>query len=138
MTTILVTASAPDRATALGVMAALGIAEITEDGQFTPIVDVQIAEVPGDEGATRSLWNFWYYGGSAEALMKPAPEGGWQPEHDLFDRTYLLEMVDARTGVAMEWDMTVGADGEPPGPETPNGVRLYDPAHISSASLFKQ
>ena len=70
--------------------------------------------------------------------MKEAPEGGWPPEADLFERTNLLDMIDARTGIAMEWAAFVGTDGEPPGYETPTGVRLYDPALIASHNLVKQ
>lgn len=135
MTQILVTASAPDRVTALVTMAALGIADVSS-GSPLPLVEVIIGEVSHD--GARSLWNFWYYGDSAENLLKSAPEGGWLPEHDLFDRTYILEMVDGRTGIAMEWAPIVGVDGEPPGFETPNGVRLYDPSLIASPNLEKQ
>ena len=132
---ILVNASAPNRSTALATMAALGIADVSS-GDPVPLVNVTIAEVP--HGGTRSLWNFWYHGESAEALTPPEPEGGWLPEHDLFDRTHLLDMIDARTGIAMEWAAFVGTDGEPPGYETPTGVRLYDPALIASPNLVKQ
>ena len=135
MTEILVNASAPDRASALAMMAALKIADVSS-GEPVPLVQVHIAEVP--HAGSRSLWNFWYYGDSAAALLKPTPEGGWQPEHDLFDRTHLLDMIDARTGIAMEWAAFVGTDGEPPGYETPTGVRLYDPALIASPNLVKQ
>jgi hypothetical protein len=132
---ILVNASAPSREIALATMAALGIADVSS-GEPVPLVQVHIAEVPHD--GTRSLWNFWYHSTSAETLTKPTPEGGWPPEADLFERTYLLEMVDQRTGIAMEWAAFVGTDGEPPGYETPSGVRLYDPALIASPNLVKQ
>ena len=132
---ILVNASASDRATALATMAALGIADVTS-GEPVPLVQVHIAEVP--HSGTRSLWNFWYHSASAETLSKPMPEGGWPPEADLFERTHLLDMIDARTGIAMEWAAFVGTDGEPPGYETPSGVRLYDPSLISSPNLVKQ
>lgn len=135
MTEILVNASAPDRVTALVTMTALGIADVSS-GEPVPLVNVHIAEVP--HAGTRSLWNFWYHGASAEALLKPEPEGGWPPEADLFDRTHLLDMIDQRTGIAMEWAAFVGVDGEPPGYETPSGVRLYDPALIASPNLVKQ
>ena len=62
---ILVNASAPDKATALATMAALGIADVSS-GEPVPLVQVHIAEVPHD--GTRSLWNFWYHSESAEAL----------------------------------------------------------------------
>lgn len=132
---ILVNASAPSREAALAMMATLGIADVSS-GSPLPLVEVTIGEV--SHNGTRSLWNFWYYGGSAEALMRPEPDGGWQPSDGLFERTALLDMVDQRTGIAMEWVAFLGTDGEPPGYETPNGVRLYDPALIASASLEKQ
>lgn len=135
MTEILVNASAPTREIALATMSALGIADVTS-GEPVPLVQVHIAEVPHE--GTRSLWNFWYHSESAEALMQPTPEGGWPPEADLFERTNLLDMIDARTGIAMEWAAFVGTDGEPPGYETPTGVRLYDPAFIASPNLVKQ
>ena len=50
----------------------------------------------------------------------------------------LLEMIDARAGIAMEWAAFVGTDGEPPGYEAPSGVRLYDPSLISSPNIVKQ
>lgn len=136
---ILVNASAPDRATALATMAALGIADVSS-GEPVPLVDVTIRPVPAKPGQTltRSLWNFWYHTSSAETLTKPTPEGGWPPEADLFERTYLLEMIDQSTGIAMEWAAFVGTDGEPPGYETPTGVRLYDPSLIASPNLVKQ
>jgi hypothetical protein len=135
MTEILVNASAPNRAIALATMAALGIADVSS-GEPVPLVHVHIAEVP--HSGTRSLWNFWYHSSSADTLTKPTPEGGWPPEADLFERTNLLDMIDARTGIAMEWAAFVGTDGEPPGYETPTGVRLYDPALIASPNLVKQ
>jgi len=132
---ILVNASAPSREIALATMAALGIADVSS-GEPVPLVQVTIAEVP--HSGTRSLWNFWYHSESAAALMKEAPPDGWPPEADLFERTHLLDMIDARTGIAMEWAAFVGTDGEPPGYETPSGVRLYDPALIASPNLVKQ
>ena len=132
---ILVNASTPNRATALTMMAALGIADVSS-GDPVPLVQVHIAEVPHE--GSRSLWNFWYYGDSAQALLRPEPEGGWQESDGLFERTAILDMVDYRTGIAMEWAAFVGVDGEPPGYETPNGVRLYDPALIASPNLVKQ
>ena len=105
-------------------------------GEPVPLVQVHIAEVPHE--GTRSLWNFWYHSASAEALIKDPPPDGWPPEADLFERTHLLEMIDARTGIAMEWAAFLGTDGEPPGYETPSGVRLYDPSLIASPNLVKQ
>ena len=132
---ILVNASAPSREIALATMAALGIADVSS-GEPVPLVAVHIFEVP--HSGTRSLWNFWYYGDSAQALLRPEPAEGWQPEDGLFERTAILDMVDQRTGVAMQWAAFLGPDGEPAGYETPNGVRLYDPADVASPNLVKQ
>lgn len=143
---ILVNASAPDRATALAMMAALQIADVSS-GEPVPLVSVQIYEVPEltklDENGeplppgTRSKWNFLYYGESAEALLKPGTS--WRyPDHGLFENTAILDMVDSRTGIAMEWAPFLGPDGEPEGYEAPNGVRLYDPADVATPNLVKQ
>lgn len=182
MTEILVNASAPDRATALAMIVALGIAEITQEqvetvpgywtwqgpddegnidlrfgqelpegyegtwhdpydivhpgGQIFPLMQVHIGEVP--HSGTRSLWNFWYYGETAAALFKPYPEEGWYDGADIFEKTTILDMIDLRTGMPMQWAPFLGPDGEPPGYETPNGIRLYDPSLISSSNLVKQ
>jgi len=181
MSEIFVTAAAPTRFAALAMMAALGVAKITEPrteyapgfwqwtvgegedayqehgpvlpegvtgewfeettthypgGEIIPLVQVTIAEAPAPEGVNKSLWNFWYYGDSAEALSKPEPEGGWQPEHGLFERTYLLELIDQRTGIAPQW-VALSGDRIPPGYEMPDGCRLYDPELIASLMLVK-
>lgn len=135
MSDIFVTAAAPTRDAAIAMMIALGIAEI-RDGAFVPIVQVTIAEAPAPAGVTKSLWNFWYHSESAEALKRPEPEGGWQPEHGLFERTYLLELIDQRTGIAPQW-VALSGDRIPPGYEMPDGCRLYDPELIASLMLVK-
>lgn len=151
MSEIFVTAAAPTREAALAMMAALGIADVSS-GNPVPLVQVTIAEVPpiiatpavlDEQGnvitpatyKSKSFWNFWYYGESAQAIMKPEPEGGWQPNHSLFDRTYLLEMIDQRTGIAPQWTALNG--DTPPGYEMPDGCRLYDPAQIATPALVK-
>jgi len=133
MTEIFVTAAAPTREAALAMMEALGVADVSS-GNPVPIVQVTIAEAPAPEGVTKSLWNFWYYGDSAEALRKPEPEGGWPDGAGLFERTNLLEMIDARTGIAPQW-VALSNDVTPPGYEMPDGCRLYDPALIATKQL---
>ena len=152
MSEIFVTAAAPDRAKALAMMAALGVADVSS-GEPVPIVQVTIAETPPivaapavlDESGDvltpatykpRSFWNFWYYGDSAEALKKPEPEGGWLPGQWLFERTNLLEMIDQRTGISPQW-VALNGDQVPPGYEMPDGCRLYDPAQIATPALVK-
>ena len=151
MSEIFVTAAAPTREAALAMMAALGVADVSS-GEPRPLVQVIIAEVPPiiatpavlDENGNeitpatyknRSFWNFWYHSDSAAALMKPEPEGGWQPEHGLFERTYLLEMIDQRTGIVPQWTALSG--DTPPGYEMPDGCRLYDPSLIATPALVK-
>lgn len=139
MREILVTASAPSREAALAMMATLGIARVTDEypgGYIVPLVQVHIGEVPGKEGRDVSLWNFWYYGETAAALMKPEPVEGWGQYDGLFEKTYLLEMIDARTGIAMQW-AALSADPVPPGYETPDGCRLYSPDLIATPELVK-
>ena len=143
---ILINASAPTREAALIMMEALGIAEITKEqveddiiipgGVIIPLVNVHIAEVP--HSGSRSLWNFWYYGDTAQAMLKPEPEEGWYDGADIFEKTTILDVIDVRTGISMEWKPFLGPDGEPPGYETSSGIRLYDPTLISSPNLYKQ
>lgn len=133
MSEIFVTAAAPTREAALAMMAALGVADVSS-GEPVPLVQVTIAEAPAPEGVTKSLWNFWYYGDAAQALMKPEPEGGWPPESGLFDRTILLDMIDQRTGIAPQW-AALSTDVVPPGYQMPDGCRLYDPDLIATKQL---
>lgn len=150
---ILIPAAAPTRAQALAMMAALGIAEIV-DGEPRAIVSVIIAEVPAildtpavlDDGGNvvtpatylpQSHWNFWYHGESAEALSLPEPDGGWTDAYGLFERTNILDKIDALTGIKMHW-VAINGDPIPPGYQTPDGCRLYDPRMIATPSLVKQ
>jgi hypothetical protein len=73
-------------------------------------------------------WNMRFYGTSEATLRKPTPDGGWQPEHDLFDRTYINELVAGRTGLIPNWTASA-EDPIPPGYEA-GGCRAFDPALI--------
>jgi hypothetical protein len=94
------------------------------------IVDGEEQLVPGHH------FNLRFYGGSEVTLTKPTPEGGWLPEHDLFDKTSILELVGYRTGSPPNW---IALDGPiPPGyriddPLSPyDAVRAFDPALVAS------
>lgn len=134
-----VTAWAPTRAAAEAFMSAVGIT----DAEGNPIVDVQIdhiGDIMLDEGTydengeeiTPPVMvgghhvNVRYYGDSAKALTEGMPTDG-----DLFERTRILDMVDARTGIQLQWEIT--RHPVPPGYEF-NGIRLFDPALIGSRS----
>ena len=140
MTNLYITAWAPDRETAIAFMRAVGIAEIdTETGCIYPTVDAHIHPFRPTE--TISVvrpdmdpvpgWhcNVVYYGATAATLT----DGLDQSAIDLFERTRILDMVDARTGEAPQW-IALSDDSVPPGYQTTSGVRLFDPALISSRS----
>ena len=140
---------AASRDAAVAFLKAVNIADTDEQGNFVPIAEVQIhpsrvteaisivktpavmdgmtvvtpAEmVPGWHG------NMRFYGASEATLRKPEPVGGWLPEHDLFARTYINELVAGRTGVIPSW--TTAGD-VPPGYEA-GQCRAFDPALITT------
>jgi hypothetical protein len=139
MSHIDVTAWAVDRATGIATLQALGIADVDANGDIFPRVsahihpsraaeDIAIPEAPG--------WhvNIRYYGQTALNLMATPPEGGWTEADGLFERTTILDLIDARTGQAPEW-YALESIPQPPGYQMAGGaVRLYDPALISSQS----
>jgi hypothetical protein len=134
-----VTAWAADRATGIATLQALGIADVDENGDIIPLVSAHIhparaAEDIAIEGAPGWHCNIRFHSASALAIMETPPEGGWTAEHDLFARTTLLSMIDARTGQAPQW-YALESIPQPPGYQMAGGaVRLYDPALISSQS----
>lgn len=124
-------------AEAAAFLEAVGIARAGEDGTFAPIADVWITpptihetmpvgDVPG--------WHFnlVFHRDSAATLSKPAPEGGWLPEHDICDRTYILELVEGRTGAIPGW-LANPDDPVPPGYAV-GTVRAFDPQLVSTRS----
>ena len=122
---------------------------IAGTGQVVPIADVQITGLEGEWTVVKTPavvdpqtlqvitpavlvsgthWNMRFYGSSEATLRKPEPVGGWLPEHDLFARTYINELVAGRTGVSPSW--TTAGD-VPPGYEA-GQCRAFDPALITT------
>ena len=154
MSDIHVTCWALSKAHAEAMLVGLGIIKV-EDGQWQPLVDACIApcSVPyltgntvvddmGNEVPEQLLrdgfhFDIVYRGATALNLLRPLPldaDGSpvpWDESADLFDKTLILEMVEARTGVAPKWVQT--NPPVPPGYEA-GGVRVFDPALISSRS----
>jgi hypothetical protein len=91
--------------------------------------------------------NIRYYGQTALNLLAEEPyeivEGpmgpqrrylGWTEADGLFERTTILDLIDARTGQAPQW-YALAEFPQPPGYLRLGGnVRLYDPQMISSQS----
>ena len=147
-----ITAHAPTRAAAIAFLKAVNIADVDEAGNIVPIAEVQITGLDGEWTGTRKTgntvtdtfgnevpavevvpgchWNMRFYGTSEATLRKPEPQGGWLPEHDLFDRTYINELVQGRTGMIPAWKASA-EDVIPPGYEA-GSCRAFDPAIISS------
>lgn len=149
-----VTCWSVSKAHAEAMLKGLGIIKV-EDGQWQPLVDACIApcSVPyltgntvvddmGNEVPEQLLrdgfhFDIVYRGATALNLLRPLPldaDGSpvpWDESADLFDKTLILEMGEARTGVAPEWVQT--NPPVPPGYEA-GGVRVFDPALISSRS----
>lgn len=144
MSDIDVTAYAPDRATGVAFMLAVGIAAEV-GGKIQPIVNAHISTT--DDGWSVGTWsgegeaatftarpgwfcNVRYYGATAEALL----QGGDQESPDLFARAPgLLAITEARIGDPMTW-VALTNDPVPPGYQNSDGVRLYDPALIATRS----
>jgi hypothetical protein len=107
--------------------------EVIPGGAIVPIAEVQITGLDGEwsvEGVSGVHWNMRFYGTSEATLRKPEPQGGWLPEHDLFDRTYINELVAGRTGLIPAWKASA-EDPVPPGYEA-GQCRAFDPAIIST------
>jgi hypothetical protein len=134
-----VTAWAVDRATGIATLQALGIADVDENGDLTPLVSAHIhparaAEDIAITGAPGWHVNIRYYGQTALNLMAEPPAGGWTEADGLFERTLILDMIDQRIGQAPQW-YALESIPQPPGYQMAGGaVRLYDPALISSQS----
>jgi hypothetical protein len=128
-----ITAHAPSREAAIQFLQAVNIATVDGEGRIVPIAEVQITGLDGEwtvEGVDGCHWNMRFYGTSEVTLRKPEPEGGWQPEDDLFDRTYINELVAGRTGLIPQW-VASADDVIPPGYEA-GQCRAYDPSLIST------
>lgn len=147
-----ITAHAPSREAAIAFLQAVNLATVDEDGRIIPIAEVQITGLDAEWTVTRKTgnmvtdafgnevpetvvvpgvhWNMRFYGTSEATLRKPEPEGGWLPEHDLFDRTYINELVAGRTGQIPGWVAST-EDPIPPGYAV-NNCRAFDPALIGT------
>jgi hypothetical protein len=147
-----VTAWAADRATGIATLQALGIADVDANGDIIPLVSAHIhparaAEDIAIPGAPGWHVNIRYHSQTALNLLAEEPYEivetemgpqrrylGWGPEHGLFERTTILDMIDQRTGQAPVW-YALEEIPQPPGYQMAGGaVRLYDPALISSQS----
>lgn len=148
-----VTCWAVTKAHAEAMLVGLGIIKV-ENGAWVPLVQADIApcSVPyltgntivdamGNEVPEQLLrdgfhFDIVYRGATALNLLRPLPvdaDGNpipWDETADLFDKTLLLEMAEAR-GAAPAWVQTRAQ--VPPGYEA-NGVRMFDPELIASRS----
>lgn len=146
-----ITAHAATREAAIAFLKAVNIADVDENGNIIPIAEVQIhpsrpeetiaivktpAVMDGMTVVTPAElvpgfhWNMRFYGSSEATLRKPEPEGGWLPEHDIFDRTYINELVAGRTGLIPNW-VASAEDPVPPG-YAAGQCRAFDPSLIST------
>lgn len=128
-----ITAWAASREAAIQFLQAVNIATTDEDGNIVTIAEVQITGLNGEwsiEGVEGEHWNMRFYGTSEATLRKPEPEGGWVHEDDIFDRTYINELVAGRTGMIPNW-VASASDPVPPGYEA-GQCRAFDPALIAT------
>lgn len=144
-----VCAHAPSKEVARAFMAAAGIAE-ERDGVLVPLVDAWIDEIGpitktpatfdelGNELTPAVVVSGWhvnvrYYGAAAEALTQGLEQFDSDGiERDLFERTRILDLIDARTGSPMSWSQNVAPF--PPGYANSDGVRVYSPDLIATPS----
>lgn len=148
MSEIDVCAHAPTKDIARLFMVAVGIAQEI-DGQIMPLVDCRIDEigpitktqavvVDGVEITSAAVIDGWhvnvrYYGAAAEMLTQGLPQVDADGNLlDIFTRTRILQLVDARTGQNMLWSSN--APPLPPGYVNADGVRLFDPSFLKSPS----
>lgn len=148
-----ITAAAVSREAAIAFLKAVNIADEDEHGNIVAIAEVQIHPFRPTETITiiktpavidpETLevitqaeivpgwhWNMRFYGTSEETLRKPEPEGGWTDADDIFARTWILELIQGRTGLIPGW-VASADDPIPPGYEA-GGCRAFDPALIST------
>lgn len=132
-----VCAHAPSKEIARAFMAAVGIAQEI-DGQIVPIVDCRIDEIgpiTKSDGTIIDGWhvNVRYFGAAAEMLTQGLPQTDSDGNPlDIFTRTHILQLVDARTGDSMVW--SANDPPLPPGYVNADGVRLYDCSVLNTPS----
>lgn len=141
-----VTCWAPTREEAAAFLKSVGVAELDPETQelrqiaevhIHPFRPTETLSVVDSEGNIVPGWHFnlRFYGSSAETLSKPVPEGGWPDDADIFTKTYILELVEGRTGEIPGW-VASAEDQVPPGYAV-NQVRCFDPGLIGSrANVF--
>lgn len=102
------------------------VADVLIDGFRDPIavMDSEGNPVPGFH------YNLRFYGASEVTLAKPVPAEGWGPDADLFDKTYINELVAGRLGEIPNWTASA-EDPVPPG-YVAGENRAYDPALIAN------
>lgn len=143
-----VTAWAPTRAAAIAFLEAAGIARLDlQTGDICPIAEVIIHPFRASESITVEAtpavldadgnvitpavlvggfhFNLRFYGSSEATLTAGLPQTG-----GLFERTRILQLVAARTGEPPAWQET--KPPIPPGYETSEGVRAFDPETIKT------
>jgi hypothetical protein len=148
-----ITAAATSREAAIAFLQAVNIATVDEAGNIIPIAEVQIHPSRPEETITivktpavvdpETLeiispaeivagwhYNLRFYGTSEATLRKPEPQGGWPDDADIFDRTYINELVAGRTGQIPNW-VASAEDPIPPGYEA-NGCRAFDPSLVAT------
>lgn len=143
-----VTAWAPTREAAIAFLEAADIAKLDlQTGDICPIAEViihpfRVSERITIEATPAALdadgkvvapavlvggfhFNLRFYGSSEATLKAGLPQTG-----GLFERTHILQLVAVRTGKAPAWQET--KPPIPPGYETPEGVRAFDPDTIKT------
>jgi hypothetical protein len=139
MDRIQVTAWAASREIGVAALKALGIADTDAEGNLVPLVQAHIhpfrkSEDIAIEGVPGWHVNVLYYGQTALNLLAEPPAEGWTEADGLFEKTTILDLIDARTGQSPQWYALEDVP-HPPGYQMAGGaVRLYDPALISSQS----
>lgn len=134
---------APTREEAAAFLESVAVAELDPETQgLRPIAEVHIhpfrptetLSVVDSEGNIIPGWHFnlRFYGSSAEILSKSEPEGGWPDDADIFDKTYILELVEGRTGEIPGW-VASAEDPVPPG-YVAGSCRAFDPNLIATRS----
>ena len=146
------TAWAPTREISIAFLDKIGIATLDkETGNIAPIADVvihpaspkediSVVDIPAtfdEKGNTPDTlvegfhFNWRFYGDSEKTLIGSLPQTDKEGKPlGLFLRTCILELVYFRTSEVPQWAATQLP--VPPGYETPEGVRGFDPATIKS------
>jgi len=142
-----VTAWAPTRDLAIAFLRAAQIADVDGQGDIIPVAEViihptkqgeniiieatpAVLDAEGDIITPATIvpgfhFNLRFYGSSEATLTAGLPQTG-----GVFERTRILQLVAVRTGGIPSWQET--KPPVPPGYETPEGVRAFDPDTIKT------